>query len=257
MIKIKCIQIYLHRPLKFSKFNVSSINLRYFVPKTAFSTEKDKTNNEGTISNTEPKWMRFFSVSEMIKVDIERAMKSENIDLLNNYVKNNYMTFEYEQLVTVFEKLSIASSAPRLLQEIKLRILANKHKENPKIIFMLFRSLRSLKEMEDRFNKTYILVGLSKYFKDYSHSHQAEILNFMIDDNSTKLELLEIFLQFYENKFQNFEDIVNFYESFEDPTFIEYMNLYRKLDCIMKPEAFNKIFSRELLDFLFIKVHSP
>ena len=250
MIKFKCFQTYLSKSITLSKIYATHGNI---ISKYKFSTEKEDNKNikDETSGNAEPKWMKFFSTSDMMKVDIERAIKSENIDLLNNYVKNNYMTFEYEQLVMVLEKLLIASSAPRLIQEIKLRILQNKHKENPKILLLL---LRCFKETQDKFNKKYILVALCKHFENFSHSDQTEVLNFMIDNNYIKLDLLESYLKFYENKFQSLQEFVNFYEGLEDQILIQYMNLYRKLYRIMKPEEFNNIFSRKLLDFLYTRV---
>ena len=114
--------------------------------------------------------------------------------------------------------------------------------------------LRCFKDIQDKVSQKYILVALCKHFEYFAHSDQTEVLNFMIDKNYIKLELLEIYLKFYENKFQSIQDIVKFYEGLENQILIQYMNLYTKLYHIIKPEEFNKIFSRDVLDFLYTKV---
>ena len=57
----------------------------------ASSTSK----NDSFISPDQPKWMRFFIGRAGIKTDIDRAIKCENLDLLNNYVKTNCDTMGY------------------------------------------------------------------------------------------------------------------------------------------------------------------
>lgn len=72
-----------------------------------------------------PKWMRFFEGQDPIKIDLERSMKSENVDLIQNYVKQNYIQFQNSQLVQIIPKIARSQVFERVRGEIKLRIVGS------------------------------------------------------------------------------------------------------------------------------------
>ncbi len=38
--------------------------------------------------------MKFFKSSEPLKIDLDRSLKSDNIEMISNYIKVNYMNFD-------------------------------------------------------------------------------------------------------------------------------------------------------------------
>lgn len=48
--------------------------------------KKDNFSEE----EVKPKWMKFFSGYEPIKIDLDRSLKCENIDVIQNHIKQNY-----------------------------------------------------------------------------------------------------------------------------------------------------------------------
>ncbi len=58
----------------------------------------DETNGEDAESD-QPKWMKFFSGTDFPKVDFERSLKSQNTELILNFILNNYKDFTFRELI--------------------------------------------------------------------------------------------------------------------------------------------------------------
>ena len=90
---------------------------------------------ENTLNH--PKWMRFFTASEPLKIDLERSIKTENHEMIVNYVRLNYLSFDFKQLVIALEKRLRPDLNERLFQEIKLRIAMDAEQKSPEVLVAL------------------------------------------------------------------------------------------------------------------------
>ena len=229
------------------KLHKSFINLP-----ALFTFSTTETAAPSNLKPGEPKWMRFFKPSEPMKVDIERAVKCDNQELLHNYVRANYLTFDFAQLVMVLDPLKYTLTAPSLVSEIKLRILAGKQVSKPNLIITLFKGAKEF-AVKDKFLKRFIILELDKYFTQYNHDQQTEVLIFMFQMNLIKTENILHYMSFY-GELRTEEQINQYVESLSLENSFNQIHLFKLLWDTLQPESFEKLVSRPILDALINKV---
>jgi len=220
-----------------------------------FSSTSEPANQ--TIQDTildEPKWMRFFKGMEPNPIDLERAVKNDNVDLLNNYVKMNYIGFDFFQLVVVMGSLTkIHSTSSRVFTEIKVRVTAGKYDSNKKIMFQLLTGAREY-ILQDDMMKKFTILEVDKYFDQYTHKEQSEIILFMFEADSVKSSRILQYLSHYEPIVQEGK-ISEYFESLSPEEVSLELKVFDTLAKNLVPEGFEKLVNRQLLDSLANKVN--
>ena len=93
--------------------------------------------------------MRFFLSADPPKIDLERSIRNENQDTINNYIKMNYQTFDINQLIIIAEKTNKYDMVKKILTEIKIKIVLNKINLNEKMAFsLLYNNWEHIKKDE-------------------------------------------------------------------------------------------------------------
>lgn len=201
----------------------------------------------------DPKWMRFFRGIEPNPIDLERAVKNDNVELLNNYVKMNYLGFNFTQLSVVLGSLN--KSYPisiRVFNEAKMRVLADKYESNKKVIFKLFSGGKD-HLLKDEMMKRFILTEIDKYFDQYNHIEQAEIVHFMFEVSQIKTERLLQYLSFYKEILEEGKTD-EYFKGLSMQKLLVELNVFQAFYEHLTPESFNKLIDKRLLDSLTNRV---
>jgi len=203
----------------------------------------------------EPRWMRFFKGMEPNPIDLERAVKNDNVDLLNNYVKMNYIGFDFAQLVTVMGSLSkIMTTSTRLFTEIKARIALDKYEANKKVMMQFLTGAKDF-IVEDEMMRKFTILELEKVFDQCTHKEQSEIILFMFEIDFIKTERVIQYLSKFEELVEEgkIEDYIN---NLTPEELLVQVKVFDALNKNIAPQSFNKLVNRQILDFLANKVIS-
>jgi len=237
----------------------STVAPAYYLSKRNFTRAEEKaaenasnTNGNGT-NLDEPKWMKFFRGMEPNPIDLERAVKCDNVEMLNNYVKMNYIGFNFNQLVTVLGSLTkIWITSSRIFTEIKLRIVGDKYESNKKIMYLLFSGGKDL-ILRDVMMKKFISLELDKYFDEYTHSEQAEIVQFMFEADIVKTSRVIQYLSFYKNLVES-NTISEYFDGLSFQEMINELKVFQSLSKNLTPESFDQHVDKKVLTIFSNKV---
>ena len=230
------------------RFNISSI----YCSKLHFSAES--TQPSKPLKQEEPKWMRFFKAIEPVAIDLERAVKNENVDMLNNYVKMNYLGFTFTQLITVLGSLNrIPITASRLYTEIKMRIVSDKYETNKKIILQLLIGGREA-ILNDDMMKRFVLNEIDNYFAEYNHDEKTEILDFMFRANLLKTSHILNYLSFYDKMIKE-NTVDDYVKSLSFPNLLRQVNIVEFFHTYFTEESFAKHVDKQITNSLANRVN--
>ncbi len=152
------------------------------------------SNSSVNASFNQPKWMRFFQSNEPMKIDIERSIKNENREMIINYVRINYLSFDFTQLVLSLEKRLKIELNLKLFHEIKLRIAVEAYQINPQILLSLLNySVEACKN--DPLISRFLAVGFIRNFSEFSFIQQIHVMNFLLKINILPEKTLGNFLK--------------------------------------------------------------
>jgi hypothetical protein len=194
--------------------------------------------------------MRFFTASEPLKIDLERSIKNENNDMIMNYVRINYLSFDFQQLVLSLEKRLKPDLSDRLFHEIKLRIANDTEQKTPEILISLLNySMNNC--VNDDLMAHFLACELLNVACDKNLKFEKLLvaMRFFFALNRIEEKTLEAFLMRLE-EWKKTDKIKEF--SLNDLNNL--MIVVKELKTIMKKKNFDEIFDRGFLDKLFNEV---
>ncbi|KAL4472010.1 hypothetical protein ABPG72_018512 [Tetrahymena utriculariae] len=214
------------------------------------SAAADAASKVASSQYIKPKWMKFFEGQEPIKIDLERSMKSDNIDLIQNYIKNNYLQFEDNQLVQVIPKVSRSAIIDRIKNEIRVRIIQNNFNLDVSQNFSLLEFMEEISQA-DRLLVLYTLTKCSESFKEYNHFQHYKIIQLAIKFNRLSIPLTLQFLDYFnENRelFAQPDQVKSLYlEKLDFVQFTQYILVLSNLKRLLVPEEFNSRITDETI----------
>lgn len=150
-------------------------------------------SREGTSNH--PKWMRFFTASEPLKIDLERSIKTENHEMIVNYVRLNYLSFDFKQLVIALEKRLKPDLSEKLFQEIKLRIAMDAEQKSPEVLVALLDY--SIKEcLDDELLSHFLTTEIlqTTFDETLPFVKLTLVMHFLFEMNTMEVKTLEDYL---------------------------------------------------------------
>lgn len=186
----------------------------------AFSLEKDipasyESLSEKLLSNTpeppseidpsQPKWMRFFQSSNQIKIDLNRSIKTENLDLITNYIRISYVSFDFGQLVLSLEKNFRQDINSKLLEEIKLRIVLDTAEFSSENLLSLLNFSLSMCLKDVILSRFLTIEFIKVFFTFKTLNEKTQVIQFLLLVNRLPSEILE---EFYK-ELEPFQTAVN------------------------------------------------
>lgn len=220
------------------------------VPLNANSSTK--TQQDKNLKPGDPKWMRFFRPAEPMKIDLERAIKCENLDLLGNYVKSNFQSFDFSQLAIVLEPLRTTTIIGQLMQEVTLRILSGKAESSPALTMQLLRGGREIM-LKDHLLKKYMLLELDTHFDSFSHDEKIEALNFMFTCNEIQAKKLYSLFDHFR-AFNTAEKIKEYFDKLPRDQCFLILTLMKHLYDSLQSDSFYTHIDRKIVDGLIKRV---
>lgn len=166
--------------------------------KQAKNTNTSSSSDKEPGQNVKPKWMKFFEGQEPMKIDLERSIKSENTELLQNYIKSNYISFENGQLVEIIPKVARSPVFEKIKAEIRLRIIGSNFKLTPSELFDLLLGIEET-YLADKLIVLFTLSEISEHFNSFSHCQQAKIISLSLKLNRISAPLALQFLDYFNN----------------------------------------------------------
>ena len=196
----------------------------------------------------QPKWMKFFLGNEPMKIDLERSIKNENREMIINYIKINYITFDFSQLVLSLEKKLTHDLNNKLLHEIKLRISMESFQTNPQINYVLL-SYSPEYCCGDPLISKFLAVEFIRDFNGYLFNEKIYILNFLIEINMIPKQIIENFL----------EEVIKWrvqpgLKEFSIKQLNKFIANIGQLEVVIEKEIFKNVFPQVFLDELFKEV---
>lgn len=208
--------------------------------------KKNEKDNELTDNQPQAKWMRFFIPGPPIKFDLERSMKNEATELIINYVRHNYISFEFPELMLALERKLPNTVGSRLFNEIKFRISSKNYNTTPSLL-LSFLNFSPMICKNDAFISKFLCVEFMKVFSMYNFKEKIHVLSFVLSVNYMPENMIrEFLLSFVEWKESKMR-----LDDFEMSLINKFLFVLNNLYYIMEPEKFKMCFSEEFLAYLF------
>lgn len=197
--------------------------------------------------------MKFFKSQSPTGIDLLRSLKSDNVDLLQNYIKSNYMQFDFNELVLALPKIQKTNFYSILTEEIKLRIVVGDFMSDYKIDYQLLRNITDFQQV-DQLIKLYLANNLANHFTLYNKLEQTYVIHFYFQINQMNPKILDQYLSIFENHHQNpqnekaFKQFLNELDIETFPVFIDVVNLIKQY---MEASTFGQIFTPQIVSHIF------
>lgn len=200
-------------------------------------------------TDSQAKWMKFFTQTEPAKIDLERSIKSENLEIIKNYVRVNYFTFDFAQLVLALEKNLRGDINIKLFNEIKHRIAVEELVVNPEILLSFLKYSPSICR-NDPLVSRFLCVEMMKAFPQFKFKEKVQIISFLFSMNYLNEACVNEFL----DSFQQWKKNDNIFTDFDLKSLNELLSSLNTLYQLMKPEIFSDCFTEAFLNHLFQEV---
>ncbi|CAK81599.1 unnamed protein product (macronuclear) [Paramecium tetraurelia] len=141
-------------------------------------------------------WMKFFQNSTGIQINIERSLKNEASENLNYYVRQNYKTFNQEQLFSAYIKKDLQYEIQKQVQmEILERFAADQMNFNENmLITFLNKEAQMLPAYYSVIAQNLLLNGL-KIFDQLSIYQQIEYMRLCLQSGFLHGDILQKFIK--------------------------------------------------------------
>ncbi|CAD8174578.1 unnamed protein product [Paramecium octaurelia] len=140
-------------------------------------------------------WMKFFQNSTGIQINIERSLKNEATENLNYYVRQNYKTFNQEQLFSAYIKKDLQFEIQKQVQmEILERFVADQMNFNENmLITFLNKEAQLLPAYYSVIAQNLLLNGL-KIFDQLNIYQQIEYMRLCLQSGFLHADILQKFI---------------------------------------------------------------
>lgn len=191
--------------------------------------------------------MKFFGGQEPMKIDLDRSMKSENMDLIHNYIKLNYTKFDDEQLVAVMPKVSRSPLIDKIKAEMRQRILSDSFTLTAEQGSSLIECLEDI-NYNDRVIVLYALTTVSEFMPDLTHIQLFRLIMLAVKINKISFPFAQSFLD-QVNAFDR-AAIVELFGHFDFAAATNYMYTLAQLKELLTHETFQVHVKESILNII-------
>ena len=231
-----------------SAFNANAA-LNSFVNSSISSISAKNSSGSSSNALNQPKWMRFFAANEPMKIDLERSIKNENRDMIINYVKINYLSFDFQQLVLSLEKHLKIDLSLKLFHEIKLRIAVEAYQTNSSILLSLLNYSGEACRNDPLISR-FLAVEFIKNFEEFQFLEQIHVMNFLLKINFLPKKTLADFLK----NCKEWKDADGKLSAFSLKYLNELLAVVNELHHVMRSEKFELAFKANFREEIYKEV---
>lgn len=241
------LRLFLHFPFAIEKEIPAS--LENLSENIYIGNKPPKRSSMVSPSDSQAKWMKFFTQTEPAKIDLERSIKSENLELITNYVRLNYFSFDFTQLVLALEKNLRADLNQKLFNEIKLRIAIEEPMVKPEILLSFLKYSPSVCR-NDPLVSRFLCLEMMKAFPQFKFKEKVQIISFLFSMNCLDEACVNEFL----DSFQQWKKNEGIFNDFDLKSLNELLSSLNTLYHLMKPDIFSDCFTEVFINLLFQEV---